>query len=68
MFTTVMFGVINEVTRQPGRAELPVGRRATTAGTEPTRRPVRRAPRESRPLGGQYRVLADAFRRAAGFH
>ena len=74
MFTTIMYGFINEVTRQPGRAEIPL-RANRGAGQQrpaaPSRRRIRQAAgsrRPGRPLTGTYRVLADSFKRAAGFY
>ena len=73
MFTTIMYGFINEVTRQPGSAELP---RRTVRGSGgmkkrvPARRiaaPAMESSARRAHLPGQYRVLADSFRRAAGF-
>ena len=74
MFTTIMYGVINEVTRQPGGAEIPLrakhnGRREhSVAGP---RRKVRQAvttlPRHGH-VAGKYLILADSFKRAAGFY
>ena len=74
MFTTVMYGFINEVTRQPASAEIPLvatrrgrqGHSLTCSGhksrqaTKPARRQVN--------LPGKYRVFADSFKRAAGFN
>lgn len=73
MFTTIMVGVINEVTRQPGTAEIPLrANRGSERG-----QPVARSPRKIRQvasptrrhghLAGKYRVFADSFKRAAGF-
>ncbi len=70
MFTTIMYGFINEVTRQPAIAEIPLrskrsgGKERPTTGPRPKVRRVPRAPR----LAGHYRVLADSFKRAAGFY
>jgi hypothetical protein len=72
MFTTIMYGFINEVTRQPASTDLTLtgpGRGATSLSS--VRHRIRKAARptpQSRPLPGQYRVLADSFKRAAGFH
>ncbi len=74
MFTTIMYGVINEVTRQPGIAEIPLrgkdGGRQRHSVARPRRR-ARQAP-TSTPrhghLAGTYLVLADSFKRAAGFY
>ena len=74
MFTTIMYGFINEVTRQPASAEIPLvatrrgrqGHSLTCSGhksrqaTKPARRQVN--------LPGKYRVFADSFKRAAGFN
>ena len=70
MFTTIMNCVINEITRGPASAEIPLrskrsgGKERPTTGPRPKVRRVSRAPR----LAGHYRVLADSFKRAAGFH
>ena len=75
MFTTIMYGFINEVTRQPAMTELPLDwKRGASQG-----RSVKRLPGKNRPavnatgrrqgeLSGKYRVLADSFKRAAGFY
>ena len=72
MFTTVMYGFINEVTRQPASAEIPLRRspRAAPVHSAARRQPKPRAGGGARPaqLAGRYRVLADSFKRAAGFH
>ena len=74
MFTTIMYGFINEVTRQPASAEIPLrskrsgGKERPTMGSRPKVRRVPRAPRRPALLAGQYRVLADSFKRAAGFY
>ena len=64
MFIAVMNGFIGAATRQPAdirpRAETPVTRPAA-------RRRIRSPKRAARPLPGRYRVLADSFKRAAGF-
>jgi hypothetical protein len=74
MFTTIMYGFINEVTRQPGGAEIPLrakhdGRREPCA-VRP-RRKVRQTtttlPRHGH-VAGKYLVLADSFKRATGFY
>jgi len=73
MFTTIMYGFINEVTRQPARADIPLridsgdtqGR--ATRGSGRAARPVAGVSRQSGQLSAQYRVLADSFKRAAGF-
>jgi hypothetical protein len=67
MFTTIMYGFINEVTRQPGNADLTLTRRKRPSMTSARRR-IRRAAGKSTPLPRQYGVLADSFKRAAGFH
>jgi hypothetical protein len=72
MFTTVMYGFINEVTRQPASADIPLRSSRQSAAKRPAARPQRTA----RPapgtthaqLPGRYRVIADSFKRAAGFH
>ena len=71
MFTTIMYGFINEVTRQPGNAGIAVtgnpGGETGQSDSRPRRR-TRRNPRANpRQLAGTYHVLADSFRRAAGF-
>ncbi len=75
MFTTIMYGFINEVTRQPGTANIPLT--AKHRGSEQrqsvarSRRKVRQVANSTRRQGhlpGTYRVLADSFKRAAGFH
>ncbi len=74
MFTTIMYGFINEVTRQPGTAELPL--RANRGGEQVqsvarSRRKIRQvanATRRHGHLASTYHVLADSFKRAAGFH
>ena len=74
MFTTIMYGFINEVTRQPACAEIPLRtKRRGEQGRSLTRprrsvRPVTDATRRGGHLAGTYRVLADSFKRAAGFH
>jgi hypothetical protein len=74
MFTTIMAGFINEATRQPASAEIPLrakhdGRREHSV-LRP-RRKVRQAvttlPRHGH-VAGKYLVLADSFKRAAGFY
>ncbi len=74
MFTTIMYGFINEVTRQPATADIPL--RANRGGSP--RQSVRRSRADARPVAkigraqskmpGTYRVLADSFKRAAGFN
>ena len=75
MFISIMSGVIGEVTRQaPANAGkppvAPPGRSRIAAGA-PLRaakaRVLTSAPRTPA-LPGTYRVLADSFRRAAGFY
>lgn len=73
MFTTIMYGFINEVTRQPGMATMSLGKTLGDTGKRTAARPVRPVrpaatpARRERALPGTYRVLADSFRRAAGF-
>jgi hypothetical protein len=74
MFTTIMYGFINEVTRQPSGAALPL--RAKRRGKQ--ERSATRSRQSSRPaanatqgqvnLPGKYRVFADSFKRAAGYN
>ena len=74
MFTTIMYGFINEVTRQPGSARIPLrakhdGRREHSV-PEP-RRKVRQSAATTAHRGqvaGKYLILADSFKRAAGFY
>ena len=70
MFTTIMYGFINEVTRQPASAELTLTERQRSSLSSVRRRIRRAAPpaKPAQPLGGQYQVLADSFKRAVGFH
>lgn len=72
MFTTVMYGFINEVTRQPGTAEIALrpsrGSVRKPSAARPQRKIRARASSAGRQLGSQYRVLADSFKCAAGFH
>jgi hypothetical protein len=74
MFTTIMYGFINEVTRQPATAELPLraeragGRRRSAAGSPSKVRRVTPASGGGGQLSSKYRVLADSFKHAAGFH
>jgi len=74
MFTTIMYGFINEVTRQPATANIPLSvKRRGRLG-----HPVRRPRTATRPVvkttqahpkqPGTYRVFADSFKRAAGFN
>ena len=73
MFTTVMYGFINEVTRQPSSAEIPLranrrGRQERSATRpRPPSRPAANATQRQVNLPGKYRVFADSFKRAAGF-
>lgn len=74
MFTTVMYGFINEVTRQPASAEIPlVATRRARQGHSLTRSEHKR-PQAAKPSQrqvnspGTYRVFADSFKRAAGFN
>ncbi len=74
MFTTIMYSFINEVTRQSGNTEilLTVKRGgAQRHSAAQSRRRIRRAaaatPRH-RHIATTYLVLADSFKRAAGFH
>lgn len=72
MFTTIMYGFINEVTRQPASADIPLRARRASAGNRPARqrkaRPTVGATRREAQLANPHRVLADSFMRAAGFH
>lgn len=74
MFTTVMYGVINEVTRQPGNAKMALSahrdhdKAQSMARARRRIRPLAAGSGRERPLPGTYRVLADSFKRAAGFH
>jgi hypothetical protein len=73
MFTTIMYGVINEVTRQPASANIPLRKgRATPQAPGPGQRPrlrrVEPVVQGQGQLPGRYRVLADSFKRAAGFY
>jgi len=74
MFTTIMYGFINEVTRQPGNTEIlsTVNRGGVQRhSVAQSRRRIRRAaPTTARdtPVPAKYLVLADSFKRAAGFH
>lgn len=72
MFTTIMYGVINEITRQPASAELTLtgpgrGQRSLSSVRHRIRKAARPAA-QNQPLTGQYQILADSFKRAAGFH
>jgi hypothetical protein len=62
-----MYGFINEVTRQPGGNTMSFTKVRGDVGKHGAPRPVAKARRQARPLPGTYRVLADSFRRAAGF-
>jgi len=75
VFTSIMYGFINEVTRQPAMTEVRLGWKRGAS----KRRSVKRSPGKNRPvvtatgrhqgqLSGKYRVLADSFKRAAGFY
>lgn len=73
MFTTIMYAVVNEVTRQPGSVETVLNaKRGESAGRimARARRRIRHAaaaaPRAA-PLPGTYRVLAESFKCAAGY-
>ena len=74
MFTTIMYSVINEVTRQPVSAGMaPMVQRHDSTGQAMARsrrriQHVVAASRAHTPLPGTYRVLADSFKCAAGFH
>jgi len=70
MFTSIMNGVIGEVTRHPASAAAAPQRKrdgepAKSVSRLP-RRVVRAAPRVVFP--GKYRVFAESFKRAAGFY
>ena len=74
MFTTIMYGFINEVTRQPASADIPLratrrGRQGhSPAGSGHKSRQVAKPTQRQVNLPGTYRVLADSFKRAAGFN
>ena len=74
MFTTIMYGFINEVTRQPASADIPlVATRRGRQGHSLTRsehksRQAAKPTRRQVNLPGKYRVFADSFKRAAGFN
>ena len=74
MFTTIMYGFINEVTRQPATSDIPLSAKRRARPGRPVKplagkkRPVANANRRQRNLPGKYRVLADSFKRAAGFY
>ena len=74
MFTTIMYGFINEVTRQPASAEIPLvatrrdGRRhSLTRSGHKSRKAAKPSQRQVN-LPGKYRIFADSFKRAAGFN
>jgi hypothetical protein len=74
MFTTIMYGFINEVTRQPGGARIPLrakhdGRREHSV-VRPRRKvqPPAATTAQRGQVAGKYLVLADSFKRAAGFY
>jgi hypothetical protein len=73
MFTSIMNGVINEVTRHPAGVPMLQQGRSTSEVARPTGKPQRRRARTAPvarariALPGKYRVLADSFKRAAGF-
>ncbi|NCF27708.1 MAG: hypothetical protein GWP69_10025 [Gammaproteobacteria bacterium] len=74
MFTTVMYGFINEVTRQPASAEIPLvatrrarQRHSLTRSGHKSRQAAKPSQRQVK-LPGTYRVFADSFKRAAGFN
>lgn len=73
MFTTIMYGVINEITRQPAASTLPLRgrqrgeRRQPVARRRPSPRRVRSAAPRQAQFPGKFQVLADSFKRAAGF-
>ncbi len=73
MFTTIMYAVVNEVTRQPGSLESVLNAKRSDSAAPVmarARRRIRRAaataPRAA-PLPGTYRVLAESFKCAAGY-
>ena len=74
MFTTIMYGFINEVTRQRATSDIPLtAKRYARPGRSvkplaAKNRPVATASGCRRSLPGKYRVLADSFKRAAGFY
>jgi len=74
MFTTIMYGFINEITRQPACAEIPLRAKPRGEQARPGPQPrqnVRKtavSTRRRRHLASKYHVLADSFKRAAGFH
>ena len=75
MFTTIMYGFINEITRQPAMTEMPLSwKRGAGQGRSVKRLPgknrriVNATGRRQGHLSGKYQVLADSFKRAAGFY
>ena len=74
MFTTIMYGFINEVTRQPATADIPLSVKRRGRQGHPVRRsrtdarPVAKVAQPQSKLPGTYRVFADSFKRAAGFN
>jgi len=74
MFTTIMNGFINEVTRHPSSAEIPLtAKRRDRQERSVTRsrhaiRPAAKAAKRQVNLPGKYWVFADSFKRAAGFN
>ena len=74
MFTTIMYGVINEVTRQPGSAEITLRAKHDARQGHSVARSRRRIRQTATAtphhghLAGKYLVLADSFKRAAGFY
>ena len=74
MFTTIMYGFINEITRQPACAEIPLRAKPRGKQANPVARPRQKLPRVAvsthrrRQLASKYHVLADSFKRAAGFY
>ena len=73
MFTTIMYGVINEITRQPATSSIPLRGRARSerrpvARQRPTARPARNAAGHQARFPGRFQILADSFKRAAGYY
>lgn len=75
MFISIMSGVIGEVTRQaPATAATPSAARrsgwqaASGARPRPAKARAAAAAASTPALPGTYRVLAESFRRAAGFY
>ena len=74
MFTTIMYGFISEVTRQPATADIPLSARRRGRLGHPVRRsrkgsrPLAKTTRAQSKLPGTYRIFADSFKRAAGFN